>query len=338
LAVKKLFVMVTPVLRIDPKPKTSRFDNYESLNVGDLLAGAWKYRKSAIVSFLVLVPLITLIVFIIPARFDSHSQLLVRLGRGAVSVDPTANLSQTISLQESRLAQVNSVKELLFSREVFERVVRKIGPDRILEPHGIIDVTMSALVGLIPKSGTKPLGELSTDQVEDQIKLEEACKALYSAIKVSSPKEAYTISLEIRTGDPFLSRDIMHAYVEEYQKFHVESHQASGSLEFFEEQAEDALVRATEKQASLRDAKTTRGIVELSATKLSLSGSISTVKQELLKTDGELAATYAELEKLQSQIAELPASVESEVVRGIAKVAGSANVCMTSKWLTKSRL
>jgi polysaccharide biosynthesis protein PslE len=314
---------VNTVSRNVAEISTSSFEQHESISIRDLISGAWAYRWSAFLLTLVLTPLMAVGVFLIPAKFDSEAQLLVRLGRGAVSIDPTANLSQTVSLQESRLAQVNSVKELLASREMLERVVKDVGAARILEPHGIVETTLSNLIALIPSSSPKSMGELSSESVASQIELEEAVKALDSALYISAPKDAYTIKLRVRTGDPFLSRDLMKSYVDHYQKFHVESHMASGSLAFFEEQATDALERATDTQAQLRDAKTSRNIVELGATKAALSSTIATIKQDLLTTESELAFANAELAKLNEQIAVLPEQIETQTTRGIPRVSGS---------------
>lgn len=274
---------------------------------------------------LLLIPAFTAVVFLIPVQYDSTARLLVRLGRGAVSIDSTANLSQTVSLLESRLGQVNSVKELLASRELVERVVKQIGPDRILEPHGLLETTIdSMLTEVLPNSPADPAGDYSSDEVEEQLKLEAACKAFEDNLSMSSQKDAYTINLDIRTGDPFLSRDLLRALIEEYQKFHVESHQSVGALDFFETQASQAHNRAMNAQAAIRDAKTSRGIVDLAAAKASLGTAISALKQNLLNTENDVAAATGELQNLESQINELPRQIESEVTRGIPKVAGSA--------------
>lgn len=312
-----------PVSKNVVETPTSSFEQFESIHIRDLIADAWAYRWSAFLMILLLAPLMALSVFLIPAKFDSEAQLLVRLGRGAVSIDPTANLSQTVSLQESRLAQVNSVKELLASREMRERVVKEIGSARILKPHGVVETSLSNLIALIPSTSHESLGELSSEGVESQIELEEAVKALDSALYISAPKDAYTIKLRIRTGDPFLSRDLMKSYVDHYQKFHVESHMASGSLAFFEEQATEALERATNTQAQLRDAKTSRNIVELATAKSTLGSLIATNKQDLLTTESELAFANAELAKLNEQIAVLPEQIETQTTRGIPRVSGS---------------
>ncbi len=302
----------------------SLIENARVIGVKDLALAIWRFKWSALLVSLVLLPLFIAVVFLIPVKYDSNARLLVRLGRGAVSIDPTANLSTTVSLQESRLAQVNSVKDLLTGRELAERVVKAVGAERITAPHGPLETTLNALLGKLPlESQPQAGGDLSAEQVGDQLKIEEACRKLASCLRISSPKEAYAISIDVRTGDPFLSRDLLSALIDEYQRYHVEAHRANGSLEFFEEQAEVAHRKAEESQRALRDAKIERGIVDLSAAKAALSQSLSEVKKEMLTTDSELAAVEAEIAMLQSQIDDAPEHIESEKTKGIEKLAGA---------------
>ncbi|MGV3485465.1 MAG: GumC family protein [Planctomycetaceae bacterium] len=300
-------------------------ENAQALRLSEIFGYAWRYRWSAVFLSVLLVPLFAAAVFLIPAKFDSSARLLVRLGRGAVSIDPTANLSQTVSLQESRLAQVNSVKELLTSHELISRVVQQVGADRILAPYGRLETSLEAFrKAVLPDKPAAPLGALSGEEVDQQLKTEAACEKVASSVSIYAPKDAYTISLEIRTGDPFLSRDLMQAFVDQYQQYHVESHQSTGSLAFFEGETTEAKQRAQAAQEALRDAKTDRGIVDLAAAKLALGTALSTLKQNLLTTENELASTTAELASLQTQIGLLPGQIESEITRGVPRLAGSA--------------
>lgn len=306
-------------------------ENSEAIKVADLLAEVWRFRRSAVLLSMFLLPILAVLVFLIPAKYGSTAKMLVRLGRGAVSIDPTANLSQTVSLQESRLAQVNSVKALLSARELAERVVKRIGTDRVLEPHGLLKVTLEnvsgaigkSIAGVLPSSDSKTMGDMSALDVENHLLMEEACRTLESTLFVSSPKDAYTISLNIETGDPMLSRDLMEAFIEEYKKFHVESHQATGSLDFFETQSIRARERALQAQSALRDAKTERGIVDLASAKLSMSTALSVLKQGMLTAESELVAAKAEADHLTNQIDQTPEHIETLVTRGIRGLAGS---------------
>ncbi|MEO9594101.1 MAG: exopolysaccharide biosynthesis protein, partial [Rhodopirellula bahusiensis] len=86
-------------------------EHFRPMRLSDLWQAVYRHRLSVVLWTIVLLPVLAFCVFLIPAQFDSYSQLLIRLGRGAVSMDQTATLSPTVSLQDSRASQVNSVRE-----------------------------------------------------------------------------------------------------------------------------------------------------------------------------------------------------------------------------------
>lgn len=298
-------------------------NSFAALSRHDLTSALNRHKVSAILITLLLIPVMIGGVILIPSKFDSYGQLLVRLGRGSVSMDPTTSLTQTVSLQESRSSQVNSVTEMLESRALAERVVRRIGADRILESHSTLEEWFGRLSKLLPASEPQSMGELSKDEVAEQIEHENAVKALQSMFAIFRTKDAYTINLEVRSGAPFLSQDLLEAYMEEYQTYHVQAHRSPGSLEFFENQTKFAFAKAVEAQDKLRKAKTDRGIIEVEAAKSALRGLLSQAESDLLNTDSEIAATMAEQETLASDIDVLPAKIETEKLTGIAKVSGN---------------
>src|SRR5262245_23743330 len=67
-----------------------------------------------------------------PRSYVSESKLAIRIGRESVGLDPTATTGDTVMLQKTQDEEVNSAINLFMGREVLERVVEKIGADRIL--------------------------------------------------------------------------------------------------------------------------------------------------------------------------------------------------------------
>ena len=71
--------------------------------------------------------------------YRSQAQLLVRLGRENVAIDPTATVGQTpaVSIPQSMENEINSAVVLLKSRVIVEKVVDSLGPRVILgaEPY-----------------------------------------------------------------------------------------------------------------------------------------------------------------------------------------------------------
>lgn len=302
--------------------QTTRNETFSVFTLSDIVDSVWRFKWSVILICAIVLPLLLIGIMFVPEKFDSHAQLLVRLGRGSVSLDPTTGMTNTVSVQESRISQVNSVKELFGSRALAESVVDKIGAERILEPHSTIETWMTSLTGMIPRSAPSAWGELSEDEVGEQIQREEAVNKVQDALSVSTAKDAYTINLHVRTGSPFLSRDLLEAYVDSYTTYHIKAYQNAGSVGFFEKQAQQAYDHVVKTQNELQRVKSEAGISELSAAKAALRATTSEIQGVLLNTSSELVGANSEIQQLQDEMKETPKQVDSEVVRGIPKQLG----------------
>jgi len=294
-----------------------------TIDATDLLAAVWAHRRSAVLTTLLLLPLFLVVIILLPNRYDSYGQIFVRLGRGTVSMDATASLSPTVSLQDSRASQVNSVQEMLQSRAVAQAVVRKVGADRILKPYSRAERWWVAARKWLPTSSPESVGGLTAAEVEQQIREELAIARFQKMFHLSSPKDAYTIDLEVRSGDPFLSRDLLDSLIEVYQSHHAMAHRAEGSAEFFAEQSDRARTRALAAKEALRTAKTQRGIIDVASSQAALRGLISQVENDLVQTENQLAATRSRIQRLAADVDGSPETIQTEVVRGIPKTTGT---------------
>lgn len=54
-------------------------------------------------------------ILLFPKKYESEAKMFVRLGRSSASLD-TATIGQTISIQESRETEMNSIIDMLESR------------------------------------------------------------------------------------------------------------------------------------------------------------------------------------------------------------------------------
>ncbi|WP_168564431.1 GumC family protein [Crateriforma spongiae] len=308
--------------------RNQAYDQFAPLGLRDLIAACFRYWPSILALTFLIFAMSIVVILLLPAKFDSQGQLLVRLGRGSVALDPTTSLTPTVSLQESRASQVNSVREMLRSRALAERVVHEIGAQRIMEPHSRlsrwIHSVMESVAASLPKSPPSGDGEMTEQQVAAQLEMEQACKTLESMLDVYSAPDVYTVNLGVRSESPFLSRDVLNAVMQQYQAYHVEAHQSDGSVEFFDQESKQAFALAADAKKRLAETKTEMGVVEIEAAKSSLVGLISQVDRDLLSTESEIASVRSELEQLDQEIAVLPAEIESETISGIPKATGDS--------------
>lgn len=297
-------------------------DFFATLSLREIFIAAWSRRHSIWIIGLIGLLLAVLAVLKLPNRYVSNAQLLVRLGPGAVAMDPTAGLSQTVSLQESRLTHVNSVVELLRSKKMVERVSARVGPKRLTSQATFLPPVMDSIVGLLPKKVARAEGGLSAEEIKQQIAINEACKVVESDVEIYPAVNAYTINLEYLADSPFLARDVVAAFLEEYPKYHSDAHESSGSVEFFELESEEAFGRATGLQKQINELKKEHGIIELDSAKSALRQEMTQIQRDLNSVIGELSSVDAELQMLSQTMASMPGTIESETITGIAKPAG----------------
>ena len=295
----------------------------QPLSLMDIIRAAVKYRWRALATFLLLLSLAIVAVVLFPKKYESEAKLFVRLGRGSVTMDTVATTGPTVSLQESRETEMNSVVDMLESRQLREAVVKKVGADRILKKYALVEQWMDQLSDSIPKlsSSVTPDAEMTEEEVEAQEEFELAVKYLTSNVKIKSPKKSTTVTVTCRARTANLAKEIATEFVTEYQRMHLSAYQEAGSFKFFEEnfKQHDDLVKAYEDE--MRSAKNEMSLITIGGKQGSLQQQMTDVQKDIASAEAELASAKASLGDLVSDMGNLPEKVPTEVVSGIANAA-----------------
>ena len=306
---------------MEPKKNSAR-----PMTLLDVFAAVIRNRRLAIKSGIIMMLLASVVVFLLPKRFDSDAKLFVRLGRGSVTLDPAATTGQTISIQESRETEINSVVDMLQSRGVAEQVVKTIGPERILKKFSWIERNIEWLEGFVPQlssaaatsDGDGP--QMTEEEVEAQESLELAIKDLQENLQIKSPRKSTTVSIAFRGRDPYLAQEVTKTLIEAYRKLHIQAYQADGSLEFFEQKFNEQSKLLTETQDELRYAKDEMMIITIQGKQESLQQQITENQKMQLDVRAELVSAKARVNELQRDLLALPTEIPSAVTSGIAEV------------------
>ncbi|QDT09393.1 Chain length determinant protein [Planctomycetes bacterium K23_9] len=292
-----------------------------SATLSDIIRTINDRRKSFIATFLITSAVLATLVFAWPNRYGSDGLMFVRLGRGAVSIDPTAQSSKTISLMESRKSEVVSVARMLSSREIAERVVNSVGIDEINQPRTWIEKGVNNLTSFIPSlPGAK--SSVETEEYDNQIALEEAIQRVQNWVDVAVPKDTYTVTVFGEGSDPILVRKIVQTLMDEYKRFHVEAHQATGSLEFFEKEVDDSRKSAIASQQLLQGTKAKMGWLSVKAAEEALSTRISSLELSRDEAQSAFAEADSHASALKIRLAQVEQWVPTSVTKGIASKAG----------------
>ncbi len=305
-----------------------RFQSYERpLTLFDIVASIFCYKwRFLLVTSLMLI-LSATAVMLFPKRYESEAKLFVRLGRGSATMDPTA-IGQTISIQESRESEMNSIVDMLQSRGLAESVVDLIGPDRILRRFSWIelqseswgDKVSASLESLLPGMAASVVSE--SEIPKEDIKLfkrrEEAIKEFVGDLRIDSPKKSTTISITFRGSSPELAQDVVETVIKCYRTMHIDAYRYGGTLDFFNAQFSEQEQILAESEEQLRATKNENAMLTMKGKQESLQTEMTDIKKLQLQTQAEMEAAQGRLTKLKFYIERLPRELQRERTSGIA--------------------
>jgi len=151
----------------------------------------------AMVVFVVTIVLAILAMIFLPRSYVSEAMIFVKLGRETVSLDPTATTGSTISVLDTRDNEINSIRDMLYSRGLVERVVDRIGPEVILG-----DAEISAEI--------KERDPLEKDYLNST--RQKAIKTLTEDAYVVSSRKSSVLILHVKAASPELAQRIVKEY------------------------------------------------------------------------------------------------------------------------------
>lgn len=293
------------------------------LTISDIFSALRIHWKLAVVSCLLLTVMAGFFVyFVLRPTYASDGQLYVRLGKNTLTADPTTASNQPVSSLENRLQEVISVREMVGSRAVAERVAKRIGVEEILDLRSDLEKFIGNTMSQIKFLESKKLPEgMTKEQVAEQKDLESAVKYIQKALDIESPKESYLVNITAKAHDPLVARDIVQFTMEEYQSVHLAAHKPSSSLNFFENQVESQRQKVVELENRKRDELNRRNILSVDAERQMIHGRVTSTTNRLSEVTSILEGQRARVAELKSQIEGLSETLEIELTAGIADAA-----------------
>ncbi|MBX3418255.1 MAG: hypothetical protein KF851_11685 [Pirellulaceae bacterium] len=297
----------------------------KQFSIIDLVRAIYRFKFRFVLVTLLCLALGLGFVLLLPKRFESEAKLFVRLGRNSTTIDP-ATVGQTISIQESRETEINSIIDLLESRRLMEATARDVGQEALLKKYAWSELQLEKLSDLISyDSGSLPSGK-SVDDIPDAISkpLESAIQEIAQNLKVISPKKSSTISLVYRARDPELAQLVVTKLIENFQTLHISAMQSQGSVQFFESQLAEQQQILADSENRYREVKTQSQMLTLAGKQGSLQAEYDNVKLMQLQSRAELTASKSRMNELRATLAQLPENLNSQATRGIELSASSS--------------
>ena len=233
------------------------------------------------VAFLVSSVLVAMGVFValllVPRSYESKARLFVRVGRESVSLDPTATTGQMMAVYDSRKSEVESVLDMLDSRDLLEAVISKIG------------------------------AEVNADEpIESPLQQARLIKSLAESITHDRNNNSNIITVTCKSRTPELARQILTEYLAAFREEYMQAHRTDGSLEFFEEQTQLLSQRLESVQEVLSKKRNSLNVGSIPKQRENLQLLLGDIETQLFTATANAAESRTRIETTRRLRNELP--------------------------------
>jgi uncharacterized protein involved in exopolysaccharide biosynthesis/Mrp family chromosome partitioning ATPase len=198
--------------------------------------------------------------------FQSEAKLLIRYIADSRPLNPTDNNSQVIAFNQDDSIMTAEIS-ILDSSDIFQTVATNVGPQKILAKLG---------------GGSDPIA---------------AAVSIQNNFKVVS--EGSVMHLTYFNPDPTVVRTVLDSIINTYLDKDVQVHRAIDiSNDSLLEQKTSLEQQIMQTDEELRMAKTNAGIIDVADSDRFYSDEMSSIRQQLLKAEADLAARQASYNEL----------------------------------------
>lgn len=289
-----------------------------------------RHRRKVVASFFLTMVLATLALIVMPRTYMSQSRILVRIGRESVTLDPTASTGATNPLHKSVEAELQSVRDLLLSRTIYENVVDELTPEYVLagpDKPASGDASSEEKNPLISLGDLKEKVRLAGIQVGllDEVPLrEKAIRTLEKAFDISAERSSSVIVISCKANSPERAQTIVQSFMKAAHEQHLRVNHIQGSHEFFADQLKLLEEQWNAESATLRDLKNQQRLVSIDGERKNLEAEMQQVEASRVAAVTQIAAAQAMVEALSKELAALPQRHISQEVTGFSNLASDA--------------
>jgi len=286
--------------------------------IQDTLRAIWRFRGLGLAFAGSLFGLSLLASILMKNVYRSEASIFVKVGRESVSLDPIVTTMQAVTLNESREYEINSILEVLRSREIVAQLVDEFGAEVILSGVMPDDEQVDASSSLI---GNLVGGLLdSLRQFNDGREVsssERATRRLLKSISVTSPKKTAVIQIEHEAKTPQMAHRVLSRLLEIFQQEHARVNRTVGTYDFLDSQRELLEKKVLDAREEMRSAKNRMGVVSIEGSRRQLQDEIASLSQQIINANAELKASESKISSLQQSIALLPDRLDTEDTLGL---------------------
>ncbi len=297
----------------------------------DLLYVLFGHKKKTLVFMTLLFGAVAIKTFLQAPSYRSEAQLLMRMGRETVSLDPTATIGEVVNVSRSYDWEINSELEILKSREIAERVVDDLGTSVILHgpqkapPETAVAVatptddalqTVKQTLDVVADGTGKLATSLGLSEPVDE--REKAIRKLTDNVKIETPQNTSVFNITYSARDPELAQSILEKFIQAYLEKHLAVYCTSSSQQFFERQVAQLQEKLATAEKELQNIKDTTGVSALEEQRVVAVNAIGTLEKDITAAEAELMAADARAAEVRNLIAQVPETVVVEEITGFS--------------------
>lgn len=248
----------------------------------------------------------------LPNQYGSQGKFLVRLGERERQ---TPEAAVGIASDPRGVPTNVDVIQILKNRDVYERLAKQIGPERLLEPFdptAFDDGGVPAMTRWLHQKQKEWFFKPRAEPVdpESPLALEAATRRAMSASSIRADATSRVVNVGFRATSPRLAQDAAHALMRLCQERHREVFSKMLQESFISEQLENA--RASENAVELKWAEHTRecGFHEIDKDKLQILAELGRLDEDEKEAVHQIEVHAAEIAAIELELGLIPEKVE----------------------------
>ena len=285
---------------------------------GDIARAFFRHTKKVVAIFLVTVAATICWILFAPGKYESSTKIYVKVGRENNTLDPSATTGQTVNIKQTLESEINSMLQILESRETAQRVVDAVGVDPILEN----DLSSPGDPGKTSTNTESPLKKFKSwlSDLKSQILPSRfsdtrealAVRAVLKRSGFSAPKNSNVIKISVEAGHPELAQKMAEAWTKAFIEEHLRITKTEGSLSFFVHQTELLKEQLDTVEEDLKELKSSSSLVSIEGQRAILEDQSKSIRNRELTNHSLLAASKAKISELQSILDLIPAREKTD--------------------------
>jgi len=245
-------------------------------NVKDILAAAFRYKRTAALCFFGILTGVILAAVLQPAQYRASTKFLVGEGR----VDPVVTTEANVMTQVKPVSEedLNSEIELLHSPDVLRQVVIACGLD-----------------------GRKGRLDWLFGPPNQERRIARAIDHLAKDLQVQVVKKSDLIEVTYVSRDPQSAAQVLRVLADAYMQKHVAVHSPPGQFEFFAQETDRYQKSLSDAEAQMKQFSQQEGGVAPQLTRDITLQKLSEFRSNLQQTRADIASTGERIKTLEKQ-------------------------------------